>query len=58
MAIECRTCGSHAVAASARDMIAPLVLGRELAPTPEELNLEIQRKLRIFGRCGTMGSPR
>ncbi len=47
-AYSCRT----AVAASARDMIAPLVLGRELAATPEALNLEIQRKLHIFGRYG------
>ncbi len=47
-AYSCRS----AVAASARDMVAPLVLGRELAPTPEELNLEIQRKLHIFGRYG------
>lgn len=47
-AYSCRS----AVAAAARDMVAPLVLGRELDATPEQLNLEIQRKLHIFGRYG------
>jgi L-alanine-DL-glutamate epimerase-like enolase superfamily enzyme len=47
-AYSCRS----AVAAAARDMVAPLVLGRELAATPEVLNLEIQRKLHLFGRYG------
>ncbi len=47
-AYSCRS----AVAAAARDMVAPLVQGRSLAATPEELTLEIQRKLHIFGRYG------
>lgn len=47
-AYSCRS----AVAAAARDMVAPLVQGRELDATPEALNLEIQRKLHIFGRYG------
>ena len=40
-----------AVAAAVRDMIAPLVVGRELDDVAA-LNLEIQRKLALFGRYG------
>ena len=47
-AYACRSAG----AASARDMVAPLLLGRELAATPEVLTLELQRRLHIFGRYG------
>jgi L-alanine-DL-glutamate epimerase-like enolase superfamily enzyme len=47
-AYSCRT----AVAASARDMVAPLLLGRELPATPEALMLEIQQRLHLFGRYG------
>lgn len=41
-----------AVAAAARDMVRPLLLGRELDETPEQLNLELQKRLHIFGRYG------
>jgi L-alanine-DL-glutamate epimerase-like enolase superfamily enzyme len=47
-AYSCRS----AVAASARDMVAPLLRGRELPPTPEALMLEIQQRLHLFGRYG------
>jgi hypothetical protein len=47
-AYSCRS----AVAASARDMVAPLLLGRELPATPEALPLEIQQRLHLFGRYG------
>ena len=47
-AYSCRS----AVAASARDMVAPLLLGRELPATPEALTLEIQQRLHLFGRYG------
>lgn len=38
--------------ASARDRVAPLLLGRELPNTPEALSLEIQQRLHLFGRYG------
>ncbi|MBP1318282.1 mandelate racemase/muconate lactonizing enzyme family protein [Herbaspirillum sp. 1130] len=44
----CRT----ATAAAARDMIRPMLLGRELDATPEKLNHELQKRLHIFGRYG------
>lgn len=47
-AYSCRS----AVAACARDMVAPLLLGRELPGTPEDLMLEIQQRLHLFGRYG------
>jgi len=47
-AYSCRS----AVAASARDMVAPLLLGRELPATPEALTLEVQQRLHLFGRYG------
>lgn len=47
-AYSCRS----AVAASARDMVAPLLMGRELPATPETLMLEIQQRLHLFGRYG------
>jgi L-alanine-DL-glutamate epimerase-like enolase superfamily enzyme len=47
-AYSCRS----AVAASARDMVAPLLLGRALPATPETLTLEIQQRLHLFGRYG------
>ncbi len=47
-AYSCRS----AVAASARDMVAPLLRGRELAVTPEALTLEMQQRLHLFGRYG------
>jgi len=43
----CRT----AVAAAVRDMVAPLLLGRD-ASDPAALNAELQRKLHLFGRYG------
>lgn len=47
-AYSCRS----AVAASARDMVAPLLQGRELPATPEALTLELQQRLHLFGRYG------
>lgn len=47
-AYSCR----QAVAAAARSMVAPLLQGRALSETPQELTLELQRKLHIFGRYG------
>jgi L-alanine-DL-glutamate epimerase-like enolase superfamily enzyme len=47
-AYSCRS----AVAASARDMVAPMLLARELPPTPEALTLELQQRLHLFGRYG------
>ncbi|MFZ4285020.1 mandelate racemase/muconate lactonizing enzyme family protein [Variovorax sp. HJSM1_2] len=47
-AYSCR----QAVATAARTMVAPLLQGRDLPATPEELSLELQRKLHIFGRYG------
>ncbi len=47
-AYSCRS----AVAASARDMVAPLLLGRDLPTTPEALTLEVQQRLHLFGRYG------
>ncbi|SEB25078.1 mandelate racemase/muconate lactonizing enzyme family protein [Variovorax sp. YR216] len=47
-AYSCRT----AVAAAARDMVAPLVQGRDLPEQPEALTLELQQRLHIFGRYG------
>lgn len=44
----CRT----ATAAAARDMIRPMLIGRELEDTPEQLNHELQKRLHIFGRYG------
>lgn len=41
-----------AVAEAARSMVRPLLLGRELPPTPEALTLELQRRLHLFGRYG------
>lgn len=45
----------NAVAAAVRDMIAPLAIGREAGSDLariEELHLDIQKKLHIFGRFG------
>lgn len=47
-AYSCRS----AVAASARDMVAPLLQGRAVGATPESLTLELQRRLHLFGRYG------
>ena len=47
-AYSCRA----AVATAARTMVAPLLEGRELPATPEPLNLELQKRLHIFGRYG------
>lgn len=47
-AYSCRS----AVAACARDMLAPLLLGRELPATPEAVMLEVQQRLHLFGRYG------
>lgn len=47
-AYSCRS----AVAASARDMVGPLLLGRDVPATPEALMLEVQQRLHLFGRYG------
>lgn len=50
-ACSCRT----AVTAALNDMLKPLVVGRELEPTPQGLtsfNLELQQKLHLHGRYG------
>ncbi|UUZ75801.1 mandelate racemase/muconate lactonizing enzyme family protein [Polaromonas sp. P1(28)-13] len=41
----------HAVAAHIHDLVAPSLIGRELTD-PAALNLELQRKLALFGRYG------
>lgn len=42
----------EAVAAAARTMVAPLIVGRDLDATPQALMLEVQQRLHIFGRYG------